>query len=193
MKRKLIIFFSVIIIVALLIGGITLACFAGIDYLDEKSKLSELELYTLQENEMTLKTFEDNNKKYSITRLNENNSTTINILLKEKNKTYLLDKVNKCDTTEKGENIYVDKNMIYIHCIGEEREVLEFELNKASIYKTSIHLNYSDTPNVSGTHLLIEKADKKYIYFYSYVKKDETVAEGEKIKCALSTNICKYN
>ena len=193
MKRRLIIFFSVILIVGILVGGITLACFTAIDYLDYKSKISELEKYKPEEGEVTVKEFENQEKKYVISRINLKYGTRLNILFKEGKKLYLLDKVDSCDITDTAENILINDNKIYIHCIGEEREILEFELNKASIYKSSRYLNYSHTPNTSGAHLNIEKVDKKYLYFYSYVKKDDSIKEGDRIKCSLKTNQCEYN
>ena len=43
--------------------------------------------------------------KYMITRLKQGEATVINILLKDKGKIYILDKLLSCDTTDKAENI----------------------------------------------------------------------------------------
>ena len=193
MKKKLLAVLIAIIIVSALIGGIFLACIKGIDYLDYKTKIAELETYTIGKEEATIKKFKLNNYHYLITKLIEKDETTVNILLKDKGKTYMLDRVFNCDILDKAENMYVNKNKIYIHCIGKEREINEFELNGASIYKDLKQLNYEETPNVSGANLIIEKSTKNYIYLYSPVKKNENVEEGNKIKCSLETNKCLYN
>ena len=188
-QKNILAFFLSLFIVAGLVGGIYLLCFKAIEILDYKTKKSELERYKIGDGDFYLKNFKISKDKYSIIRDADRN---IHVVLKEKEGLYLMDSVKSCDTDD-GKSIGIADNKVYIHCLGFYREITEFEIDRASIYKSTRQLNYEKTPNVSGAHLLIEKADSKYLYLYSNVKKDENIEEGNKIKCSLKDNQCEYN
>ena len=188
-QKNVLAFFISLAIVVLLLLGIYIACYEGIEYLDYKTKKDDLEKFEVGDGDFYLKNFSIGTIKYGILKDNDKN---INIVLKDKNNILLMETVKQCDTVD-GEGIGIHKNKIYIHCLGTDREIIEFEILKASIFKSTRQLNYEKTPNVSGMHLLIEKADKKYLYLYSNVKKNESIAEGDKIKCSLENNQCIYN
>lgn len=134
--------------------------------------------------------FKYKNNTYAISRMNSNDNV-LGILLKHEKNYYLIHKINKCSY---GENsFYVEDNNVYIHCISNAGTILKYELNGTNYKEKEYHLNLKDTPNISPLHLQFNKVDDKYIYLYSYVKIDDSIDEGEQIKCSLDNYKCKYD
>ena len=52
--------------------------------------------------------------------------------------------------------------------------------------------NYQNTPNISQLHIVVDKADDKYIYLSSAFKVDNNDKNEPQVKCSLKNNICKY-
>lgn len=178
---------GIIIVISIIIGFYSL-----FSIFDEKNQISKLQQYKILSNEETLKTINIKNKNYLITKYYDDTSSWshLNIILKITEDYYLLEKIKKCDSS--GNNIYIKENKIYIHCIGQKGNILEYEINDFKISKKVRHLNYDNTPNISQIHILIDKVDSEYIYLYSNVKINDLIHEGNKAKCSLKNNICNY-
>ena len=148
-----------------------------------------LEKYELLKDEIVLKEFTYNKKKYVLTSYydDKNSYATNNILIKNNKDYYYLGKIDKCDMS-----YLIDKNNIYVHCIGKEGNILKYDINNLEELEI-LDFDYTNTPNISQIHINIEKVDKKYIYLKSNVKIDENVAEGEHVKCSFKDKKCEYN
>ena len=190
---KKFIFNLLTIILGLVIVGITVIVFYYLFALiDEKNEILKLEEYKMLSVEEVFKEFEYDRKKYIISTFYDSDSYQyINILLKIKEKYYRLEEIKKCDCSD--ESIYVKENKIYVHCIGQKGDILEYKVTGTTIEKKILHLNYDKTPNISQIHILIDKVDNNYIYLYSYVKINDFIKEGDKVKCSLKDNVCFYN
>lgn len=160
-----------------------------ISYFNLNITISKLKEYKLKKNEKIHTKFKYNNYNYAITSYSSNVSVHDNnhILLNHKNKYYLLESIDKCDM-----NSYIDDNSLYVHCIGYEGNIKKYIINKSSIKSSNIKLDYSDTPNISQLHIVIDNIDNKYIYLSSGVKIDDSIKEGNKVKCSLNSRKCKY-
>ena len=158
-------------------------------YIDYKSKLDNLDKYTLNSSETIYKEFSYKNSNYVITNYNTNTSSyySHHILFKDNNKYYLLDTLNKCDISD-----YLDNNEYYIHCIGKKGSIIKYTFNGTSIKKDIINLNYKNTPNTNQIYLTINNVDNSYIYMHSNIKIDESIKEGNSIKCNINTRVCEY-
>ena len=154
-----------------------------------KNKENNLEKYKLLQQEQITEEFSYNDKTYLLTNYHNNKDTyaSNNILYKNKNDYYLVGSINKCDMS-----YYIDNNNIYVHCIGEKGIITKYTIIKNEIKKELLELDYSATPNISEIHLTIDKVDKEYIYLKSNVKKDESIKEGNSIRCYLNNNKCEY-
>ena len=95
-----------------------------------------------------------------------------------------------CKNTDKSSIIKDD--VLYVHCIGEEGNILKFTINNGKVGKEVINLNYTNTPNISQLHIQIDDVDEDYIYLKSAVKNNDSIKEGEFVKCLLSSKCCEY-
>ena len=176
--KKVIIF--IILLSILLIFGI----YKIVDY----KELSNLDKYKLGNDEEIYKAFNYKNSDYVITNYRDNTSSYYHhhILLKNNSKYYLLDTLNKCDISD-----YLNSNEYYIHCIGKE-DFIKYTFNGTSIKKENLKLNFKDTPNISVIHITIDKVDNNYMYLLSNIKMDESIKDGNKVKCNIQTRKCEY-
>lgn len=151
--------------------------------------LSNLDKYNLNNDEEIYKEFSYKKYDYVITNYQDNASSYYNhhILLKSKNNYYLLDTLNKCDISD-----YLNVNEYYIHCIGKNN-FIKYIFNGTSIKKENLKLNFKDIPNISVIHITITRVDNDYIYLSSNIKMDESIKNGNKVKCNLDTRKCEYN
>ena len=180
------IFIPIIIIVFILV---IVCIYKLVSYIDYKSKLDNLDKYTLNSSETIYKKFSYKNSNYVITNYNTNTSSyySHNILLKDNNKYYILDTLNKCDISD-----YLDNNEYYIHCIGKKGSIIKYTFNGTSIKKDIINLNYKNTPNTNQIYLTIDNVDNNSIYLNSNMKNDDNIKEGNSIKCNIDTRDCEY-
>lgn len=185
----------IIIIIVSFICAIVVGTYIFISKNITKEKLSKLEEYDFVEYEKQIKSFEYKGKKYLISRYYDDTSSWshLNILLKYKDKYYRLENITKCDSTEDGENIFVDENNIYIHCIGKAGNILKYSINNTTVDKDTLTFNYDNASNISQIHITIDKVDKDYIYLVSLVKNDPSEAKGLRVKCSLSNYVCSYD
>ena len=177
----------IFIVVATLI--ISFIFYKFVSYLNLNFTLSKLKEYKLKNDEKVNTEFKYNSYDYVITNYSSNVSShdNNNILLKYKNKYYHLESIDKCDM-----NSYIFDNILYVHCIGYEGNIKKYIINKSSIKSSNIKLDYTDTPNISQLHIVIDNIDSKYIYLSSSVKIDDSKKEGNKVKCSLNSRKCKY-
>jgi len=164
-----------------------------IDMNVENDIVAKLEKYNLKEEEKIIEEFTYDEINYKISMYHDDTSawSHVNILTKNNNDFYILKNIKKCDTSEDASNIYIYNDTIYIHCIGKKGNILEYKLNKYKIEENVRYLNYNNTVNISQIHLTIDKVDDEYIYLSS-IKIDNTLKDGNKVKCSLSNNICSY-
>lgn len=153
-------------------------------------ELSNLEKYKLLSNEVIKTEFEVKNKKYVLTTYYGEQSSygNNNLLIKKNNEYYLLEKIDQCDM-----NYYIKDSNIYIHCIGTKGNIMKYTIDGTNANYELLSFNYTKTPNISQIHMTIEKIDNKYIYLKSVVKVDDSIKEGNNIKCSLNTKECEYN
>ncbi len=177
-----------VLIIILILGIIFYSLFA---YLDYKSQLAKLEVYKFLKNEEILTTFKIKNKDYLITDYeNETTSAGHHILFKENKKYYKLENLQNCNFEKN--NIYINNNKIYIHCIGQIGNVIEYTIDNLTINKEIHKFNYKNTPNISQLHMSVFKADKTYIYLSSPFKVDNNIKDEPKVKCSLKNKKCEY-
>ena len=181
--KKLIIPIIIIVFILSILGVYQL-----IKYIDYKNKLDNLDKYTLNSSETIYKEFSYKNSNYVITNYNTNTSSyySHNILLKDNNKYYILDTLNKCDISD-----YLDNNEYYIYCIGKKGSIIKYTFNGTSIKKDIINLNYKNTPNTNQIYLTIDNVDNNSIYLNSNMKNDDNIKEGNSIKCNINTRVCE--
>lgn len=152
-------------------------------------ELSKLTKYTFISNEEIRKEFNINKRHYLLTTYYNDSSTYgfNNILYEKNHEYYLLDVIEKCDMT-----YYIINNEIYIHCSGKKGDIIKYTINKYDVDKEVLQFNYSNTSNTSQLHLVVEGIDSEYIYLKSYLKIDESIDEGEYVKCSLTSRMCEY-
>lgn len=190
MKKKIILIPTVIILIPLFI----FSTYQFIKFIDYKSVLSGLEKHTFKEDEITIKTFEYNNKNYVISRYYENSSSWshLNLLLKDSNNYYILKNIKNCDTVDSGKNLYLKDNELYIHCIGKEGIIDKYIINDLIAEKETINFSFKNTPNISQLHIGIDKVDNEFIYLSSPFKVDPTIKDNPEVKCSFKDKICLY-
>ncbi len=158
------------------------------------NNLTNLEEYKMiPENErLVYKQIDYKDNKYLLVGFKGNNPTYAdNVILLEKNsKYYVLEEIINCDIDE--ETAYFKDGSFYIHCIGRKADIIKYELDGKKVKKSYIELNYKDVPNISQLHLFVNNIDDKYIYLFSYVKRDDSIEEGQKVKCSLENKKCMY-
>lgn len=188
--KKIIIIFLII----LLIPGLIFGMYKFIEFLDRKSSISNLNDYLFVSNEQIVKELEYNNNKYIISKYYDSTSSWshLNILLKEKDKFYMLKNIKKCDVADKGKNIYIKDNIVYIHCIGKIGNVDKYIIDKFNVKSDTLKFNYQNTPNISQIHIGIDNVDDDYIYLSSPFKVDNTIKNDPKVKCSFEDKICRY-
>ncbi len=175
---------GIIIVILLLVISFIIVYFVS------KNEYKGLEVYSLRDKEDVVKKFNYKNRDYILTTYHNDLDTyaSNNILIKDHNKYYLLGEVNKCDMS-----YYLKDNNIYIHCIGKKGEILKYTINGTKLEKEIINLDYTNTPNISQIHIMIDKVDKDNIYLISNVKNKENIKNGENVICSLKTNECYYS
>ena len=158
------------------------------------NNLTNLEEYKMiPENErLVYKQIDYKDNKYLLVGFKGNNPTYADnvILLEKKSKYYVLEEIINCDIDEK--TAYFKDGSFYIHCIGRKADIIKYELDGKKVKKSYIELNYKDVPNISQLHLFVNNIDDKYIYLFSYVKRDDSIEEGQKVKCSLENKKCRY-
>ncbi len=158
------------------------------------NNLVNLEEYKMiPENErLVYKDVDYKGNKYILVGFKGNNPTYADnvILLEKSSKYYVLEKIINCDINEK--TAYFKDGSFYIHCIGRKADIIKYELADKKVKKSYIELNYKDVPNISQLHLFVNNIDDKYIYLFSYIKKDDYIDEGQKVKCSLENKKCMY-
>lgn len=184
---------SLIVLIPLILAVLFIGVYAFIDNKVEREKLSQLEKHTLSSEEKIVKRLEYEKQKYVISKYYDDTSSWshLRILLDKEDNYYILKDIKKCDVTDDGNNIYVKDNVIYIHCIGKEGDIEEYKLDDMAVEKSVRKLDYKNAPNISQLHLLIDKVDENYIYLSSF-KLDNTLENGERVKCSLEDNVCHY-
>ncbi len=86
----------------------------------------------------------------------------------------------------------IKRNNAYIHCIGEEGNIIKLSVDNGNVEKKIIEFDYTNTPNISQIHILVEDVDNDYIYLKSNVKNNDSIKDGEYVKCLFSTKVCEY-
>ena len=189
MRKK----FFLTIILLIIFSILSFVIYKAISFLDNNwTKLEEYKM--IPENErLSYKEINYKNNKYILVGFHGNNSTYADnvILLEKKSKYYILEKITNCDISN--ETAYFKNGSFYIHCIGKKENIIQYELDGINVKKSYLELNYRDVPNISQIHLFVNGIDDKYIYLYSYVKKDDTLSEGKKVKCSLNDKKCVYD
>lgn len=182
-----------ILITFALIVLFTFGIYKGIEYLDYKSSISNLEKYTFSSNEKIVKSFKYNKYNYLLTMYYDDTSSWshLNLLLLDNEEYYLLKNIQKCDSSVEGRNLYLKDNEIYIHCIGKMGDIDKYILDKINIKKETFKLNYDNVSNISQLHIGVDKVDDEYIYLSSF-RLDSSIADGEQVKCSLKNKICEY-
>ncbi len=189
MRKKAVLVFIVIILIPLFV----FTTYKFIEYIAYKSMLSNFEKYTFIEEEKPIKSFEYDSRSYVISKYYDNSSSWshLNLLLKEKGDYYILESIKKCDSDDDGTNLYIKDNELYIHCIGKEGVIDKYLINDLNVYKETINFNFKNTPNISQLHMGIDSVDQENIYLSSF-KLDNTISEGEKVKCSFKDRKCSY-
>ena len=152
-------------------------------------ELSKLDKYTLLSDETIIQEFKLKNKKYVLTTYYNSESTYSynNLLLNDKDSYYFLEKIDKCDMS-----YLIKDNEIYIHCIGKKGDILRYTIDGVNVKNEILNFSYKNTPNISQIHITVNKIDNGYIYLKSVVKMDDSVKDGEYVKCSLSSKVCEY-
>lgn len=160
-------------------------------FLDYHSQLSSKEKYSLKEEENIEVQFSYHNKTYMITNYHDDTTAAGHtILFKDNNTYYKLDDLKNCNFAK--DNIYINDNQIYIHCIGQKGNIIQYTINNLELEKQVWEFNYQNTPNISQLHIVVDKANDKYIYLSSAFKVDNNDKNEPQVKCSLKNNICEY-
>lgn len=182
MKKFLLALAMIVFVLGVLVGTYML-----LKNLDDKESLSALEKYNMDDKEIEiLSEFKIENHNYKVLKEEQNK---FKILAQYKNEFYLLESDDNCITYK--ENILVHNNEVFVHCTGF-RKIDKYLLDNYGSTHESINFNFDKTTNFSPLHMNIEAIDEKYIYFSS-LKLDGKIKEGEKVKCALDKKNCEYN
>ena len=186
--------FLCVLLLIFLIVLFSFGIYKFIEFLDYNSSISNLEKYEFISNEKIIKIFSYNNKNYVITMYYDNTSSWshINLLLKDKENYYILEKIKKCDTYEEANNLYIKNNEVYIHCIGKEGNIDKYIIDSFKVTKEILEFNYKNTPNISRVHIEIDGIDDEYIYLSSPFKVDNTISDDPQVKCSLKNRKCSY-
>ena len=168
--------------------------FATATFIITSNVMKQKRISSLKQSDISKqKSYEFQYKKstYAISNIDNSSTNSLGIFLKQDNKYYLIKQIDKCSY---GDNsFYIKDNNVYIYCISNQNKILKYELNEANYTETSFLLNLKDTPNISPLHLQFNKIDDKYIYLYSLVKIDDSIDEGNQIKCSLDNYKCQYD
>ena len=189
MKKKFLII-SMIIIIPLF----SIIMFQLIKFLNYNSTLFSLEKHIFLDNEITIKSLEYDNKNYVISKYFDDSSSWshLNLLLKNNDTYYILEKIKSCDTVDDGDNLYVKDNIIYIHCIGKKGIIDKYLIKDLDVKKETINFNFKNTPNISQLHIGIDNVDNEYIYLSSPFKVDNTIKDKPNVKCSFKDKNCIY-
>ena len=87
---------------------------------------------------------------------------------------------------------YIEDNVAYLHCIGDKGNIIKYTKNRNKINKEVLKFDYSNASNISQIHITIDGADDDYVYLKSAVKVNDSIKDGEFVKCSLSTKKCEY-
>lgn len=181
MKKFLIAFFIVTFCL-----GVLISTFMILNHLDVQASLSGLEKYNINDKDIeVLSEFKIRRNKYIILK---ENSDKFRLLVQYKKELFLLDSRNNCITYN--DSILVHNDDIFVHCTGF-KEVDKYTLNNFESVHQSVKFNFDKTPNFSPLHMKIDAIDEKYIYFSS-LKLDGKIKEGEKARCTLDKKFCEY-
>ena len=169
--------------------GIYLLVIIVVSIILKNMRSNGLKEYKLLDNEKVQTSFKYRSKEYVLTSYYDDKNTYAdnNILLKDNKYYYYIDKIEKCDMS-----YYINKNNIYIHCIGKEGNILKYSINDKETELEILDFDYTNTPNISQIHIQVDKVDKEYVYLKSAVKMDDSINEGEKVKCSIDSKICEY-
>jgi len=87
---------------------------------------------------------------------------------------------------------YIEDNVAYLHCIGDKGNIIKYTKNGDKINKEVLEFDYSNASNISQIHITIDGADDDYVYLKSAVKINDSIKDGEFVKCSLSSKKCEY-
>ncbi len=181
MKKFLIVF--VIVVFCL---GVVIGTFMTLNHLEVQESLLGLEKYDINDKDIeVLSEFKIRRNKYIILK---ENPDKFKILVQYKKQLFLLDSRNNCITYK--DNVLVHNDDIFVHCTGF-KEVDKYTLNNFESVHETVKFNFDKTSNFSPLHMRIDAVDEKYIYFSS-LKLDGKIKEGEKVKCTLDKKFCEY-
>lgn len=189
MKKKLLIILIIILIPLFVFIGYQI-----IKVLDYTSSIASLEKYKFIDGEKVIKSLNYDNKNYIISKYYDTSSSwsSLNILLKNNDDYYILKTIRKCDTLDDGSNLYIKNSEVYIHCIGKENNIAKYSINKLITSKETLNFDFTNTPNISQMHMIIDSVDNEYIYLSSPFKVDNTVLDKPKVKCSFKDQKCYY-
>lgn len=189
--KKTVLLFLLITIGSMLLMGFMYLLIAFLDY---RSSLSNLQEYSFSSNEKVIKEFSYYQYNYVITKYYDDTSSWshLRLLLQDHHKSYILKSIEKCDTSDDSANLYIKKNEVYIHCIGQNGNIDKYTIKETEVEKEILNFRYDDTPNISKPHILIDKVDEQYIYLSSPFKVDNTVSDLPQVKCSFQDQICVY-
>lgn len=160
-------------------------------FLDYHSQLASKEKYTFKQNEKIETKFKYHNQTYIITNYYDDTTAAGHtFLLKDNNTYYKLNELKYCNFET--DYIYINDNKIYIHCIGQKGNVIQYTINNLELEQQTWEFNYKNTPNISQLHIVVDKADNNYIYLSSAFKVDNNDPNEPRVKCSLKNNLCNY-
>ncbi len=187
MKKRC--FFTILIILVIslfiIIDKVIYLFNNNLTYLEQFKMIPENERLTYKE------VIYKNNKYLLVGFKGDNPTYPDNVILLEKDsKYYILERIINCDISE--ETAYFKDGSFYIHCIGRKANIIKYELNNTKVKKSYIELNYKEVPNISQLHLFVNNVDDQYIYLFSYVKNNDSIPEGHRVKCSFEDKKCMY-
>ncbi len=153
-----------------------------------RSEITKVDKYELLKNEKIVEKFTYNKYHYVVTTYNEKDKkyASNNFLVRYNGKYYYLDTFTDCDMS-----VYAKDNNLYVHCIGYDGNIVKFRFFGTRVFNEVLEFNYIKTPNINQRNITVVKVTDKYIYLKSE-KKDDSVKEGNKVKCSLETFGCVY-
>lgn len=158
-------------------------------YIMRKSLVADLEKYDMANQEFY--EFHYKHNTYAISSVGNEGVDKTGIFFKQNKNYYLMAMEERC--TYSDNSFYVKDGIIYMHCNSKEKSIITYAIDSINYKKSEFPSNFKDTPNISKLHLQFNKIDDDYLYLYSLVKVDDTIEEGNQIKCSLSDYKCQYD
>ena len=181
------------LLIGLVVGLIILALvFLGVYYgfnaIIMKSELSNVKEYKLIKDEKVTYDFKYDKYKYVVSsyKTPEMKYSTNNYLLEYLGKYYYLDSYTDCDMTA-----FAKDNFLYTHCANYSGNIVKFKFYGTRVFNELIELSYHKAPNIDQKNVEVYKVTDDSLYLKSN-KVDESIPEGDKVKCDLDTSQCEY-